>query len=288
VEIDAAAGSVSPEGGSVPRPRSNDNPWSWKPLLRVGIPLAVLGVVLVVVGSVNTPSTKRNDLWFEVARSGIQLLAVTLAGFGVTAVLKSVDEKRARTLKEADEERARRQRDDQLRLDILQEILVCYAQVKGVRRELRAIGLRLPASEPEQIVPLGDEEVKAWRAQMTLLIKAQLAIETIKRHLQERRLFTQNDKIAAELKDVEQYLNEGLGECNLKTCSRQHGRVISEWQKIGWRVRAPVDGATVMRFKHLGAFIGTTKDSFGPKVADKLDEIVKDVREEVYGGPPPD
>jgi hypothetical protein len=288
VEVDAAAGSGSPDGGSMPRPRSNDNPWSWKPLLFVGIPLAVLGVVLVVVGSVNTPAAKRNDLWFEVARSGIQLLAVTLVGLGVTYIFKSVDEKRARKLQKTDEDRARKERDDQLRLDILQEILVSYAQVKGVRRELRAIGLRLPDSEPEQIVPLGEEEVKAWRAQMMLLIQAQLAIETINRHLTERRLFDQNEKIATELGCVEKYLNEGIGECNLETCDGKHGRVISEWQKIGWRARAPVDGATIMRFKHLGGFIGTTKDSFGPNAADKLDEIVKDVREEVYGGSPPD
>jgi hypothetical protein len=159
--------------------------------------------------------------------------------------------------------------------------------VKGVRRELRAVGLRLPDSEPGHLVPLGEEEVKAWRAQMTLLINAQLAIETIKRHLGERRLFVQNEKILTELKDVEQYLNEGLETCDPKTCDGKHGRVISEWQEIGWRARAPVDGTTIMLFKHLGAFVGKTKDSFGPHAADKLDEIVNDVRAEVYGGSPP-
>jgi hypothetical protein len=202
----------------------------------------------------------------------MQLVGVTVLGLLVSVVVRSVDERRAR-----------KQRDDQLRLDILREVLVCYGQVKGVRRELRAIGLRPPN---EHVAPINDEGLKAWRGQMALLIKTQLEIETIKRHLGERQLFVDNATIVSELRAVEQYLNDGIGECDLKTCDGRHGRVITEWEKIGWKVRDSVDGETLKEFKHLRAFIGNTKDSFDPMVAKRLERIITLVHREVYGERP--
>ena len=65
-------------------------------------------------------------VWSDVGRAGLQLLAVTVIGTVVTLVVRTVDNERSRT-----------QRNEELRLEVLREILVADAQVKSVRRELR-------------------------------------------------------------------------------------------------------------------------------------------------------
>ena len=75
---------------------------------------------------------------------------------------------------------------------------------------------------------------------------AELAIETIKRHLElQRTLFDANDQIVALLTDVEKYINEGLRVCQIRIIE---WRVLHEWEELGNHMRAPVAVATLQRF----------------------------------------
>ena len=161
---------------------------------------------------------------------------------------------------------------------MLREILVAYAQVKSMRRELRALGLRKALSD------VSDDEVKEWRAQMSVLNHAQLAIETIKRHLElQPTLFVANDRIVALLREVEQYVNDGL---RVPPGSKhREGRVLHEWEEF----RAPHAGssfrADTATFCSSPGVHRDDERELRAYVSDKLDEIIKLVHSDIYKRP---
>lgn len=98
-------------------------PWQVKTTFVVGL---VVSVALFVAGV--THSTARSaDVWFEVAKAGLQLLAIVILGGAVAWAFRNLDDRRE----------DRRRRDEYLSANA-DELLNAYFQVKAVRRSLRA------------------------------------------------------------------------------------------------------------------------------------------------------
>ena len=95
---------------------------------------ALCAVALIVIGGTFS-SGHSNDLWFELAKGGVQLLTIVILGGAVAAAFRSLDARR-------DD----RRRLDEYRAAFVHELLDAYRRIKAVRRSLRASGLRSPTS----------------------------------------------------------------------------------------------------------------------------------------------
>ena len=87
----------------------------------------VLGIVMLVMGFVQTD--KDENLYVELAKSGLQLIVVGVLGTALAAGWKWVEYQRDQT---------RAQREVQLKLFV--RLVASYNQVKAIRRTLRSYG----------------------------------------------------------------------------------------------------------------------------------------------------
>ena len=85
-------------------------------------------------------SDRTNDLWFEVAKAGIQVVAVGVVGGGLATVWRRLGEMSARI------DEVEHSRRDRLASDY-SELATLYNQVKAIRRRLGSLGLDLKQRE---------------------------------------------------------------------------------------------------------------------------------------------
>jgi len=150
----------------------------------------VLGLAGIVVGSINT--TRRDELWLEVAKAGVQLVAVVLIGGAVSAAWKYSEQAR-----DARQEQRERQ------LAVFSQIVASYNEVKAIRRILRSLGLR------DQTGSLDDRQVSGFSEQMLSLNMVQLAFEALGRELGETDLFDGDTAfIVAQLGTIAKFLGD--------------------------------------------------------------------------------
>ena len=87
-----------------------------------------LGVVAIWLGASNSPS-RSTDLWYEVTKAGLQLVAIALLGGAVGWAFEILDGRRE----------DRRRRDEYLGA-VADQLWEAYLRIKSVRRALRAAG----------------------------------------------------------------------------------------------------------------------------------------------------
>jgi uncharacterized integral membrane protein len=128
----------------------------------------VIALILLRLAWINVWDRDRNGLWGEVGKAGIQIIVVAVIGTLVTFALKTLEDHR-------DELRRR----SEYRLDLLRRLQAAYETIKAVRRQLEAAGFGIPST-----TSLGPAVASIYRAEMTRLLNARLAIESIRDELE--------------------------------------------------------------------------------------------------------
>lgn len=167
-----------------------------------GLVLAAAGTALAVV------STDRwfDDLWLEVAKAGVQIIAVGVLGGALATAWRTLDRKR---------ERERRER-DKIRVEIT-AMVTLYNDVKSVRRVLRSLGFESGTGQ------LTQRQADGFNAQMLTLNALQLGFESKMRWFgQTDSLGTDTEHVVRLLHHVEAYLNG----------------VLRPWEQGGWTIGA--------------------------------------------------
>ncbi len=212
--------------------------------------MAALVIAVVAIGLWVVPQ-RRDDLWFELAKAGIQLVVVIGLGGVVSSVFRVVDVSRER----------RRIRDEQ-RFAIFQQLVTAYHQLKFVRRNLRMVGLR---NGPDELRP---EQVEALRSGMATVTDVELTLEQIYRELDARSVFDQSDELHGHLARLLQYVS----------------KLVEEWEGHGASFWPDHQTDRVQDLVVLQAFLGSAKDDFRPNAADPMGRMEWIVRGEILAG----
>jgi hypothetical protein len=239
--------------------------------------IGVFAVGILILGWLKSLS-HHDDLWFELAKTGLTLTAVTVIGTVVNLLTKSADARRASLLSAAEERRALQRRRDDVRVQVLRDIISCYNEVKSVRRNLRALGLCEPKG------PLTEDQVIGMRLQMARLNEAQLMFEALKRGTKGTQPFDAIEDIHSALEQVEKYLNNGLGDWDPGVHPEQGG-ILEEWQVRSGRLVANTPANELNDLVSLQVFVGPQEGGFEEYLSTPLDKIIDTARKELLGAP---
>jgi hypothetical protein len=200
-----------------------------------------------------------DDLWFEVAKAGVQVVAVGVLGGALAAIWRNLS-----AWSEGQKEQRSKVREE------LVELFTLYNDVKQVRRILKSHGLDLRARhrpdhpvDPHQT--LTEQQSRAFREQMLALTVLQLGFESKARQFgQTNFLGKDTDRVVTLLGDIEHYLHEIL-------------KVA--WEQRGWTIHAGTQVAVVsnplqMLFR---------KDPFRASMSEPLREITGLINAHVFG-----
>lgn len=196
--------------------------------------VAAVAVAMIAIGLVAADGTS-GGIWFELARTGLGVLAVAILGGAAAASFRS---------REARRESLRRR--DEYRAAFVSELWDAYHRIKAVRRALRAAGFGAPQGE------LSAKQALDFHAQMDILDDAQLALEKLVRTVRrERDVFDPYDKrLLFLLSTAENYVKD----------------VLADWEKHGREVRGRSDFAEAMTdFENLQSFLGRARKAGGIK-----------------------
>jgi hypothetical protein len=161
--------------------------------------LTALGLVTIIIGAWLAHLT----LWSEVAKAGIQVVAVGVLGGALAAIWQSIRTRRDREI----------ECNDKIRAELV-SLVALYNDVKVVRRILRSLGLDLktyPDNEREQVrqnAQLTEEQARGFHAQMLILSGLQLGFEAkLKQFGQTNFLDDDTVKVVEALSRIEEHLN---------------------------------------------------------------------------------
>jgi hypothetical protein len=208
-----------------------------------------LAIVGIGIGAVNSES-RSSELWFEVAKAGLQLLAIAVLGGAVAWAFRSLDAGRD----------DRRRRDEYL-ASVANDLWDAYNRIKAVRRRLIAAGFRKRDAGLSS-EPLTEEQVAELRGQMIELIDAQLMLERLARGVETQpSLYSPSGKeIGSSLRRAERYVNDAIDDW--ETCGRkiEAGRDMDTVKQLleRERVKRPLE--------QFHEFLGPAKAPRGMKV----------------------
>jgi len=238
--------------GRPPRRRTRtQRPW-------VIIALVLGGAVTMVMLAALMAPDRRQDIWVEAAKSGLQIMTLALATGVVGAMLRDRDALR-------EEQR----RHEASLLAFLEEIEATFAQVKTARRMLRTFGFDSPAA-----MTLTPDQAMGFRTQMALLNEAELTFEIHARKVMAIPGLWRDraEPLASELTLVYSYL---------------HG-VLLEWQHDPTVFQAGQDTSAMSAWPRFRRFVGYDAEStaeFEAGVSDRMFTIGVLIRE--ADAPPP-
>jgi len=225
--------------------------------------LIVAGVLIAVVGFIFYANTSRETTWRAIAESLIQLALVALIGGGLTYLIHYAQASIERSRQDRDRAQEERRRIDERRLQVFRDLVASYNHVKGVRRNLRTLGLFDSDA-------LNAEQVAELRAQMTLLIEAQLSIEAIGREFSaDRATFSEESTLHRYTDTVEKYLHD----------------VIKQWECHGGAIWAGVDRTKMQALDALHDFIAGTDRGFRENIMNPMRELRGTLRTQLLERP---
>ena len=249
----AGPGSGGAPGRARPK-RSPERAW-----------IIVACVLLASVGVVATAfwlaPDRQTDILVEAAKSGLQVMALAIAGGVVGAVLRDRDARRQ-------EERRRRAG----LLVFLEKLEASYSQVKTGRRTLRTLGFDAPHA-----TPLLPEQVSGFRTQMALLNEAQLAFEMDARKVKvlADEFGTVVPRLEEELLGVSQYLRQ----------------VLYEFETDPTVLAAGSDTSALEHWPQFGRFVAyddASKQEFEDRIANPMSRVELLILTTSRGGPDDD
>jgi hypothetical protein len=162
--------------------------------------LAVALVAGIVAIALWVVPERRDDIWVDLARAGIQLVVIIGLGGVVSSVLRF-----------AEASRDRRRLRDERRFGIFEQLVTAYHRLKFVRRNLRMVGIR---SRPDV---LRAEQVEALRTGMQTITEVQLTLEEVLRSPDARSVFENAAAIHDHLSALASYV----------------GSLVDEWEHHG-------------------------------------------------------
>ncbi len=260
--------------------------WLWIVVIAIGGALAAVGAVWAA----SNTSGAWSDFWSEVAKDGLQVVAVGAVGGALTATWKAI----------ADRRESAAATKVKLRAEFL-ELVDLYNDVKAVRRELRSMGLdaklhldtqTCKAKEAQDknyfstaeglkelaavglTVRLSREQARGFGKQMRKLNRLQLGYEAKKRQFTQADLLGEDRAaIVTTLALIESYLNELVGLWEEHGWTFQEGTVLDEispglqqlFRKEQFRaaVSDPMRGVTAVFNEHL--FGSTTETKYAKR-----------------------
>jgi hypothetical protein len=250
--------------------------------------LTVVGLAAIIASAWLAHLTPHKDkwlnaLWLEVAKAGVQVVAVGVLGGALAAIWQQIRARRDRRIARKEKVRDRRiarkekirdreiERNDKIRAELV-SLVALYNDVKAVRRILRSLGLDLktyPGHEQEQMrqdAVLTEEQARGFHAQMLILSGLQLGFEAkVKQFGQTNFLGDDTGKVVEALGRIERHLNQ----------------VLDLWEQHGWTIREGTALAVV--YGGLEKLFRVT-DYFRPQVSDQMRKITKLINEHVFGG----
>jgi hypothetical protein len=187
--------------------------WITRRLRRSAFPwgsLVCLVALAVLVGAFSWQRTasRSDDLWFEVAKAAIQLVAIAVLGGAATAAFRSREHRRDERL-----------RLDEFRAETAEQLWDAYHRIKAVRRSLRAAGFG-----PNRSETLTAEQAAAFGTLMERLSEAQLTLEMLKRTFDTQAFLFAPDGpyLTHLLEQAENYVNE------VGKVWRAHGEAVAK------------------------------------------------------------
>jgi len=224
------------------------------------IGLVLGGAVSVVALAALMAPERQHDIWVEMAKSSLQIMALALATGVVGAMLRDRDAAR--------EEQRRHQAS---LLSFLDDIEATYSQVKSARRMLRTFGFDSPA-----VWTISAEQAQGFRTQMALLNEAELAFES---HARKVAMLPGSwgdhaAPLVTELTRVYEYLRG----------------VLSEWQRDPTVLQAGEETAAIAGWPNFRGFVGYDDEAtraFEGSVAQRMLTIGMLVRDAELPPPPP-
>jgi hypothetical protein len=234
-----------------------------------------LGVVAILTGAWRAHLTQDkwlDELWLEVAKAGVQVVAVGVLGGALAAVWRNITAHREAKVAEDAKERDREvERNDKIRAELV-SLVALYNGVKSVRRIVRSLGLDLktyPDAEREtvrQTAILSEEQARGFHAQMLILSGLQLEFESKARQFgQTDFLGDDTDQVVTNLGRIENHLN----------------RVLELWEESGWTIQ---QGTTPLRLVSDGLkLLLRVREHLRPEVSDPLREITELINKHVFG-----
>ena len=238
--------------------------------------LTVLGLGAIFIAAWLAHLAPHNDkwlnaLWLEVAKAGVQVVAVGVLGGALAAIWQNIRARRDREIERNDKIRDREiERNDAIRAELV-SLVALYNEVKAVRRHLRSLGLdleRYPDNEQEQTknAPLTEEQARGFHEQMLILCGLQLGFEAkVRQFGQTNFLDDDTVEVVEALGRIEKHLNG----------------VLKLWEERGWRIREGTPLAVVYGgLKELFR----VRDHFRPEVSNQMWKITVLINKHVFGG----
>jgi hypothetical protein len=199
---------------------------------------------------------RRVDLLFEAAKAAVAVLPLAFFGVIVADLVRRRDAKR-----DQDDHAREAQRDldrnrDEYRRQFLNNVVVSYNRVKGVRRSLRAAGFGLAVSGK-----LSADQLGRIDSEMASLNEAQLDLERMKREVEGRSdVLTRAPLIFRALETLEIYANGP----------------IKDWESGRSKLRQGVDVNVLKQWRAFQLFIASAHEGgdFGI-AAEQMREVEK-------------
>jgi hypothetical protein len=195
-----------------------------------------------------------DDLWLEIAKAVIQVVAVGVLGGALAAAWRNITAKR--------EARARAEAKIS---DELVSLVTLYNDVKCVRRTIRSLGLDLKTYECSEGGTLTAEQAQGFHTQMLILNRLQLGFEAKAKQFGQTDLLGEaTAEVVVKLGQIEHHLNG----------------VLTLWEKSGWTIRA---GTRIdLVYKGLKPLL-RIRDHLRPNVSDPMRRITELVNQQVFG-----
>jgi hypothetical protein len=225
--------------------------------------LTFLGLGAIITGAwlANLTHDKWSDaLWLEVAKAGVQVVAVGVLGGALAAIWRSIAARRELEI----------QRNDKIRAELV-SLVALYNGVKAVRRILRSLGLDLKTyrdreTDARRTTLLTKEQARGFHAQMLILNGLQLDFESKVRQFGETDFLGEDtDKVVERLNRIEKHLNG----------------VLNLWEQSGWTIREGT-ALGVVSDGLVGLF--RVGDHLRPEVSKPIREITLLINKHVFGG----
>jgi hypothetical protein len=190
----------------------------WWPLLL----FTIVGLAATIIGAWQI---KWSDaLWLEVAKSGIQVVAVGVLGGALAATWRTITSRREAAIEQDAKKRDRKIERNEKILTELASMVALYNDVKAVRRILRSLGLDLktyPNHEGKNRL-LTKEQAAGFHEQMLILSRLQLGFEwRVRQFGASNFLDSDTGKVVENLGSIENHLNG----------------ILDLWEQRGWTIR---------------------------------------------------